>query len=154
MNLKHLFVGCLILMVSFGCDSSERPPKPNNLIPKDKMVSVLYDMFIVNSAKGINRKLLENNGVMPEDYILNKFEIDSAQFANSNTFYAYDLEEYQSIMEEVKERITKSRDSLKELEEKEKENAQRIKDSIKKSLPQKPLKSKDSNDLGLEELMD
>ena len=121
-----------------SCYKTERPPRPDNLIPKDKMVSVLYEMFVVNSAKGTNRKLLENNGVELENYILTKFEIDSAQFANSNTYYAYDFKTYQAIIEQVKERITRSKDSLSKLDEIEKEIAKKIKDSLKR-LPVKNL---------------
>ena len=66
-----------------------RPEKPENLISKDKMAEILYDMFIINSAKGVNRKILRNNGIDPEAYILSKYEIDSIHFAQSNAYYAY-----------------------------------------------------------------
>ena len=88
-----------------GCGDSERPSKPDNLIPKEKMSDILYDAFLLNAAKGINRNVLEINGVLPEAYVYKKYSIDSTQFALSNAYYAYDIEVYKGIMEQVKLKI-------------------------------------------------
>lgn len=108
-------------MCCFACNDVERPPKPNNLINKEKMVDVLYDVYIMNAAKGLKKKQLEKWGISPEKYILNKYKIDSLQFAQSNEYYAYDLETYQEMMDEVVKRL-----------EKEKAKYQKQKDSIQK----------------------
>lgn len=151
MILKRLYIFIAILLMA--CSGDQKPTKPKNLIPKDKMASILYEMFVVNSAKGINRKLLENRGIKLEDYILNKFEIDSAQFAESNNYYAHDIKGYQSMMEVVKERINKLKDSLELIEKEEKKLTKKRLDSLKKKTPKIP-KKEDPEDVGIGELID
>ena len=48
------------------------------------MADILIDMALLTSAKGINKKKMENNGIIPENFILEKHKIDSMQFAESN----------------------------------------------------------------------
>lgn len=103
-----------------------RPEKPKNLIAKDKMSDIMYDLYILNAAKGVNRKLLELNGVMPMDYVYKKYAIDSLQFAESNTYYTYDTEVYTIIIEKVKANLQKEKDFYEKLNEAE----QKVTDSI------------------------
>ncbi len=114
------------------------------------MSEVLYDLYVINAAKGVNRKLLEARGFMPETYVLTKHNIDSLQFADSNMYYAFDTEVYEAIVAKVKERLEKEkvefealqkiegkaakrrRDSLNRIKVRTKDSTIRIKDSIKK----------------------
>lgn len=120
-NFIYIVIGILIL----GCGDSDRPSKPNNLIPKDKMSDIIYDVFLLNAAKGINKRVLEKNGIMPQDYVFKKYNIDSLQFATSNNYYAYDTDTYEGIMEKVKQRIEfekKINDSINAKEEKKQDS--------------------------------
>ena len=103
--MKYL-VNIIIIILFFGCNNViEKPKRPDNLIPEDKMVEIMYDVFLLNSAKGINKIKLEENGVLPEKYIFEKYQIDSLQFANSNNYYAYDTKTYESILNRIKDKI-------------------------------------------------
>ena len=103
--MKNL-VNIIIIILFFGCNNViEKPKRPDNLIPEDKMVEIMYDVFLLNSAKGINKIKLEENGVLPEKYIFEKYQIDSLQFANSNNYYAYDTKTYESILNRIKDKI-------------------------------------------------
>ncbi|NNE31599.1 MAG: DUF4296 domain-containing protein [Winogradskyella sp.] len=113
-----------------ACDSIDKPAKPENLIAKEKMSDILYDLYIINAAKGVNRKILETNGFIPETYILTKYNIDSLQFVNSNAYYAYDPKDYESIIERVKSRIENKKTTLESLQKKEGMSAKRKRDSI------------------------
>ena len=73
------------------------------------MSEILYDLYVINAAKGVNRKLLETKGFKPETYVLTKYQIDSVQFAESNAYYAFDTETYQDILEQVKARLQKEK---------------------------------------------
>ena len=79
--------------------------KPSNLIDKDKMVDILYDISLLEAIKtqniggGISSK-------MGNDYIYKKYKIDSIQFVKSNIYYASDIEEYKKMFEEIKQRLT------------------------------------------------
>ena len=82
------------------------------------MSDILYDMYIINAAKGVNRKLLEKEGVVPETYILTRHNIDSTQFANSNNYYAYDTDIYKSIVEKVKTKLEADKKKYEEMSSK------------------------------------
>lgn len=126
---KILFILALVVLV-FSCENKDRPPKPSNLISKDKMENILYDLYVINAAKGVNRKLLEDKGIVPETYILTKHQIDSAQFAESNAYYAFDPDLYKSIVEKVKNRLEKDKKTIEDLDKKADQKAKRRRDSI------------------------
>lgn len=125
--------GILIILSLFvACLGNDKPEKPANLISKNKMEDILHDLFIINGAKGANKKLLEDLGFQPETYVLNKYNIDSAQFANSNTYYAFDNEVYKSIIENVKARLEIEKEAYQEEQRKEGLETKRRRDSINK----------------------
>ena len=140
--LKNKIVVVLFLMVFASCDTSSRPKKPDNLISKDKMEHILYELYIINAAKGVNRKILETNGFQPETYVLEKFDIDSIQFVESNEYYAFDPEEYGTIVENVKSRLEKEKDHFEALQKEEGKAAKRRRDSIQKLYKKKEPKLK------------
>lgn len=124
--MRHVLY-ILILMVLMGCDGVEKPDKPANLIPEEKMSEIMYDLYILNAAKGVNRKLLERNGIMPADYVYKKHGIDSLQFAQSNTYYAYDMKAYNRIMDKMKDALEKDKAFYEKLvEEDEKDDVKKI----------------------------
>lgn len=126
---KYLFIIVLLALV-FTCKSENRPPKPSNLISKDKMEKILYDLYVINAAKGVNRKLLEDKGIVPESYVLNKHQIDSTQFAQSNAYYAYDPDLYKIMVEKIKARLEKDKEAYEDAEKKASKEAKRRRDSI------------------------
>lgn len=92
-------------MLLFSCNSSSIE-KPKNLIDKDKMVDILYDVSLLEAVKTQNI----NGGMtlkMSNDYIYKKYKIDSTQFVKSNKYYASDIEEYKKMFEKIKERLNK-----------------------------------------------
>ena len=99
---KYLVFGLIVLF--FGCKMNS-VEKPSNLIDKDKMVDILYDISLLEAIKtqniggGISSK-------MGNDYIYKKYKIDSIQFVKSNIYYASDIEEYKKMFEEIKQRLT------------------------------------------------
>ena len=98
---KSIFFGLIILF--FGCNSNS-VEKPKNLIGKDKMVDILYDVSLLEAIKTQNI----NGGMtvkMGNDYIYKKYKIDSIQLAKSNKYYASDIVEYKKMFEKIKERL-------------------------------------------------
>ena len=105
----------LIIFSLFGCVNNsliENPTEPVNLISKEKMVDIIYDMTLISVAKGVNKSILENNGIIPEEYIFKKHSIDSTIFAKNNEYYSFDLKIYQSIYDEVKIKLQKNKKSI------------------------------------------
>lgn len=101
MSKKSIVLGLIVLF--FGCNSNS-VEKPKNLIDKDKMVAILYDISLLEAIKTQNI----NGGItvkMGNDYIYKKYKIDSIQFVKSNKYYASDIEEYKKMFEKVKEKL-------------------------------------------------
>lgn len=121
-----------ILCCVFACNEKVIEP-PADLIAKDKMLDILYDLAIINSAKGINSSILEQNGIDPMGYIYEKYGIDSVQFVKSDVYYASVPEQYEELYQELASRIKKDRENL-EAAKKSKQ------DSLKKSKEKKPAK--------------
>ena len=128
--LKHISVIVVLCVMVLACSNAYKPKKPDNLIPKDQMTELLYDLYVINAAKGVNRKILETNGFNPETYILTKYNIDSTQFADSNTYYSYKTEVYDEIVEKVKARLEKEKEVFEEIKEQENDSIKKRRDSI------------------------
>ena len=106
-KLQRIIILCLVFSCNNTLNQNNKPPE--NLISKEKMVDIIYDMTLINVAKGVNKSILENNGIIPEKYLFNKHSIDSVLFAKSNEYYSYDLKTYQTIYDNVKIKLEKNK---------------------------------------------
>ena len=59
----------------------------SDIISEKKMIDIIYDMALINVSKGINKRILENNGMKPQSYILKNIKL-TVCFVRSNNFYA------------------------------------------------------------------
>ena len=138
-------------MVLFSCSFTvEKKEVPDNLISEEEMINILYDMSLISVSKGINKRILENNGMKPKKYILKKYDIDSLQFVSSNEYYSKDLERYLSIYEEVLNKLEVNREYIVDsIENYKKERAKRSleinKENLKDNKLTKPKSSSDIN---------
>lgn len=92
----------LLLFSLMGCNDTVE--KPKNLIAKDKMIDILYDISLLEAIKTQNI----NGGIRNKtanEYLYKKYQVDSIQLAQSNKYYAADVEEYKKMFEEVKKRL-------------------------------------------------
>ena len=138
---KYIYILCVFFVVS--CQDIQPVEKPPNLIDRAKMKEILYEIAVVNAARGINIQKLSQYGVNPETYIFEKFTIDSVQFANSVSYYSSDIEEYKDMYLDIQKRVDGEftyHDSLAKIEKKIQDSIrteraralQREKDSIRK----------------------
>ncbi len=100
---KSIIIICCVFAI-IGCNNSS-VEKPNNLIGKEKMVDILYDITVLEAIKNQN----VSGGISTKvgnEYIYKKYKIDSVQFLKSNKYYAANIEEYKKMYEEVKARLT------------------------------------------------
>lgn len=144
--MKHLLILVVAMFILSSC-AEELVEKPDNLIPEDKMVAVIKEMAIVNAAKATNLSKLRENGVEPTSFIFTKFEIDSAQFVDSDRYYASKPLRYENMYKKVEsdledqrlklEAEKKIRDSLSLMEKSKKNIDIKTKDSISSKSVQK-----------------
>lgn len=102
-----------------GCQDIAPLQQPDNLIPELEMEDILYEALLLKSARGSNLGKLTALGIDPQTYILKKFKIDSATFANNIAYYAAQNDTYTAINERIKNRVVllhKREDSLAILE--------------------------------------
>lgn len=104
--MKQFITIILIYFSIISCTSNTIYKKPKNLIPKDQMVDLLVDMQLALGAKSIKNKDDKKN-IEYMHLVYNKYGIDSAQFATSNFYYTTNIDTYNDILKDVKNRLLK-----------------------------------------------
>ncbi len=99
MIMKRMFLCCLGLLL-LACGEAVID-KPENLIPKEKMVEIFHDLALLKAGGDNLEPILEYKGITIMDYLFDKHGIDSVQFVESDLYYASVPLEYQAIYEEV-----------------------------------------------------
>ncbi|MEH6745479.1 MAG: DUF4296 domain-containing protein [Maribacter arcticus] len=122
----------LSMFLLFSC-AEELIQKPENLIPQDKMVLIFKELAIVNAAKGTNIGNLKDNGIEPTTYLFEKFDIDSAQFVDSDRYYASKPLLYETMYKDVETRLENQRLQLEAMK-KEKDSLNLAKKTASKGL--------------------
>ena len=102
---KYLLISIFII----GCSSSA----PEDLISEEKMESIIFDIMILNASSGYDLKI--DNNMISDELIFRKYDIDSAQFYNSELYYSRNPKIHFTIYSNVKKRIQKSIDSVKSI---------------------------------------
>ena len=102
---KYLLISIFII----GCSSSA----PEDLISEEKMESIIFDIMILNASSGYDLKI--DNDMISDELIFRKYDIDSAQFYNSELYYSRNPKIHFNIYSNVKKRIQKSIDSVKSI---------------------------------------
>ena len=115
----------LLLVFFFLACSEQTVKKPENLISKDQMTEILYDLAIINAAKKTNPARLSDRNIEAMPFIYEKHGIDSVQFVQSDIYYASIPTEYEAIYKIVEARLERE----KNIYEKEKV---RVSDSVRK----------------------
>ena len=101
------------LLVSFvGCRKEQTVKTPKKLIDKAVMVNVFYDLALLEASKYQMMSKTEYQKISPKEFILKKYKIDSAQFSQSNIYYASSIEEYKAMFEQVQKRLQTNSDKM------------------------------------------
>lgn len=137
--------GVLLVFIMLLSCNEKVVEKPENLIPEEKMVAVLYDMAVINAAKNMNQDILLEYDIEPMAYIYSKHGVDSLQFVKSDLYYASNPSEYETIYTAVKDKLEKDEqymeerqkkmDSIKAAKERERLGLDKKKKAVKDSLP-------------------
>ena len=99
----------LVYIFMIGCSSNA----PEDLISEEKMESIIFDIMILNASSGYDLKI--DNDMISDELIFRKYDIDSAQFYESELHYSRNPRIHFNIYSNVKRRIQKSIDSLKNI---------------------------------------
>ncbi|QDO93515.1 DUF4296 domain-containing protein [Formosa sediminum] len=129
--MKRLLIAILTFFCVLSCHQVSKPKKPKNLISREKMVDIIIDMSLLTSTRGFDKKNLDSNGITVQSYIYDKYNIDSLQFAESNEYYIFNLDEYDALYEKVDDSLKVLKKQFQEIQDQE-EEAKRKKDSLDK----------------------
>jgi len=100
----------LIIVLIIGCSDNV----PDNLIDKEKMENIIFDIMILNASSGFDLKVDKN--LLSDEFIYKKYNIDSLQFFESELYYSKNPRDHYEIYAKVKIRILKSIDSLRSID--------------------------------------
>ncbi len=89
--------------------------KPEKLIPKDKMVQILYDLAILTAAQNTNPAFLAEKNIKTMNFVYTKYGIDSIQFSKSDLYYASRPAEYEAIYTEIVALLEKDQKRIEEM---------------------------------------
>lgn len=120
----------LLFLMSLSC-GNDLVKKPSDLISETKMVDIIVDFALLNSGAGIDKNILADAGITPENHVYKKYGIDSLQFAASNNYYAHNIDAYRDIYSRVKSKLNNKKEEYKKLSEQEK-NEKKKNDSIRR----------------------
>lgn len=102
-NPLYYFFIMVFIMIS-SCKNDEIK-KPNDLISEDTMVDILYEMAIMEGIRLNNPVTFMEYQIDPAKHLFEKYKIDSLQFAESNFYYASDVNKYLELYQKIQDRI-------------------------------------------------
>ena len=146
--MKKCFIFFITISFLASCQKKS-VEKPENLIPKETMVNVIYDFALLQAIKNSHQGILDSNRVEPTTYIYKKHKIDSVQFVKSNEFYASNIKEYEKMYESVNARLILNKKVSDSLVKKEEDSLKKEISKNKKKVDTIKSKSKTKRDMKL-----
>lgn len=86
--------------------------KPDNLISKEKMIDIYYDISILNGVKSTGADKLEKIDLDPDTFLYEKYGIDSMQLAKSSVYYTSNANLQLEMFTEVETRLQRLKDTI------------------------------------------
>lgn len=137
-----------IVLISAILSCSEKViEKPANLIPKDQMVEILYDLAIFNAAKKTNTSYLSDRKLETMSFIYRKYGIDSIQFVKSDIYYASIPSEYEAMYKVVEARLEMEQSEFDKNRTRTSDSIRKIAEEQREKLRQKAAKKKEQDSI-------
>ncbi|MFM1878612.1 MAG: hypothetical protein RLZZ241_1478 [Bacteroidota bacterium] len=103
-----------IFVLLFAACAEKQVKQPEQLLSREQMVNVLYDIAALSAIEGNYPNALERNDIRIMEFVYTKYGIDSLKFAASDLYYASIPAEYEAIYEALEARMGRERDSISE----------------------------------------
>ena len=141
---RIVIVICLIAFLSCNEKTIE---KPENLIPRDQMVEIIYDLAIINAAKKTNPNYLIINDIEAMPFVYKKYGIDSLQFVESDIYYASIPQEYEAMYKIVEARLANEKSEYDKIKVKASDSVKKVAEEQRQMLRQEAIKRKKQDSL-------
>ena len=103
----------LMLLLLLSCVNVEEAP-PENLIGEEKMADLIFELAVLDAAKGFVPKDQKERIELDADSFYMFHEIDSAQFTSSNAYYAKHPKAYLRIVSMAKTKLEEFEKNMEE----------------------------------------
>ena len=103
----------LMLLLLLSCVNVEEAP-PENLIGEEKMADLIFELAVLDAAKGFVPKDQKQRIDLDADSFYQFHEIDSAQFTSSNAYYAKQPKAYLRIVSMAKTKLEEFEKNMEE----------------------------------------
>ena len=94
----------LVSLLVLSCTNNP-VPKPDNLLDEKVMVDIIYDISILQATDGSMPYKLTEHNIKMDQYILDKYKIDSTAYRQNQKYYAANARKYKKIYKKVIERL-------------------------------------------------
>lgn len=104
-----------VVFLLLSCNNTTTIEKPDNLIEKEVMTNIFYDLTLLEAMRSQNPYAPQNQAIDIKQYIYKKYKVDSLQLTQSNRYYVSQIEVYKQMYDKVNQRIDaekKAADSL------------------------------------------
>ncbi|MEL4306932.1 DUF4296 domain-containing protein [Joostella sp. CR20] len=132
--MKQVVFLFFVFILIVGCKETI-VDKPENILDKDVMTNIYYDIAVLNAAKSTAAKNLETYNFDPEEYIYRKYNIDSAQLSQNSIYYTSNPNLQSEMFTEVEKRLQKLKDTVDS--KLEKQQTEKVKKAPAKKAPAK-----------------
>ena len=104
-----------LFIILWSCAQVEEVP-PENLIGEETMADLIFELAVLDAAKGFIPKDQKDRIVLNADSFYQFHEIDSAQFTISNAYYAKHPKAYLRIVSMAKTKLEKFNKNIEDNE--------------------------------------
>ena len=136
----------LVVLMLLACNE-KTIQKPENLISKDQMAEILYDLAVINAAKKTNPWRLSNRDIEIMPFIYEKYNIDSVQFVQSDIYYASIPTEYENIYKVVEARLEREKAVYEKEKTRTSDSLRKIGERQRQIIKEKQAKNKEKDTL-------
>lgn len=101
----------LFLLISLLVLSCSKNPvtEPDNLLDEEVMVDIIFDISILQAIDGSMPYKLTEYNIEMDQYIFEKYKIDSVTYRQNQRYYAANARKYKKIYKKVLERLEKEK---------------------------------------------
>lgn len=108
-----------IAIVCFSCDVNTAIEKPENIIDPQIMEDILFDLILMKAIRNSDYIKNEHKKYFANQYIFEKYGIDSIQIAQNQSYYTKNPKFLKKIYEKMQARTTRLKDSIDSLTQRE-----------------------------------
>ena len=106
-KILFIFVSALLL----SC--SDKPvAKPDNLLSKETMEDIIYELAILQAAETYKPQTLTDSNIKIKQYVYKKYNLDSTTYFQNYKYYASDVKAFKKLYSRVNERIISQKNEI------------------------------------------